>query len=735
MTFDFELNSVIGSQQVREPVGWDAAQIILSRSEKYKGFTLEYSGFEKLEFTYEGCEYLKTIYHTHGTEEDVTVTVKITCVNGEYFEQDFNVNMNSYEETETGVMVNLESLSFEVAFMNRIENKVDLLSGEDLDGNPMPAVPNHTLNLHGKALLLKDGGRSQDAVGAEALPDPGTDTLYLNPNLTLDLNESGRGRTPGSQIIHCLDGTPRFEDNPVARVFFNPEQAPANITFKFRVNCRWSLFFPYNQGNKNLNWIVNVAPSNTQILTSGNIVWAGNTDNPDAFKTVNFPASATIDTIFDFEDEVNITVPARHFVFFYMVIPNVNQDTTNPLPVIASFREHGVGVDWQISGISITPGTHSPSLLIHESLERIVRMYTGAGNAFKSLLYGRTDSAPRSYPSNGCGSFRAILSGWMVRNFPDRDLVTSFDEMFDSLDAIDSIGMSVEEQEVVLEGARFFFDPSETVMTLRNISGLVVSHDESMTYNSVSIGYETYEIDEILTIDEVNTENEYSVDLKKVKESYDKKSALVTSGYTLEFTRRRQHLSVSDDQEAYKYDTNIFLVELNKSNKSIAEKNEGMTVSGVISPETSYNLRLNPLRNLFRHLGFITGGVQKLPAAFARFITTRANNVFELQFSSGSCPGTLPGTNTPVIMNIDLLSGIDEAQPVFLPIKYEFEAPLSFSDFRMLREINVATGKRNIYHCIEISRNDIDFKKVFIKDLRYRVSEGMASFECLEAYE
>ena len=90
------------------------------------------------------------------------------------------------------------------------------------------------------------------------------------------------------------------------------------------------------------------------------------------------------------------------------------------------------------------PETDAKIYLVHEALSRVVEAVTEGCLKVRSEYYGRTDSQPYAYATDGCGGLRAFDSGLQLRNAVDAKMFASPKDLFDGLNAIDNIGFGIE---------------------------------------------------------------------------------------------------------------------------------------------------------------------------------------------------------------------------------------------------------------------------------------------------
>jgi hypothetical protein len=114
---------------------------------------------------------------------------------------------------------------------------------------------------------------------------------------------------------------------------------------------------------------------------------------------------------------------------------------------------------------------------------------------------------------------------------------------------------------------------------------------KDLLYNEVEIGYNKFLSEGYNTLDEFNTYHQYLTAIRTNKLKLTEKSELITSGYTIEDTRRKQFAETATNSDSY--DDDGFLIAMRKNGTVVQpEKNEAFSyINGLISPSTAYNLR------------------------------------------------------------------------------------------------------------------------------------------------
>jgi len=299
------------------------------------------------------------------------------------------------------------------------------------------------------------------------------------------------------------------------------------------------------------------------------------------------------------------------------------------------------------------------SFAIHESLSRIVEAYTNNRLMVRSAFYGRSNSLEgasdynfqvepgcppincpnpaevvldeeylKSFqtgahpnavcPVDGCGAFKVITTGGLLRSVT-KSLYVSFEELFDSLAAIDNIGVGYLDSEpdaLRVESYDFFYQ--DNVLFEIEIDYIKSKFKRKIMsdnyYKKVICGYtDDYIKGYVSSIDEFNTPREYNLSIKNADNELLRRCNFIASGYTIEYCRRSAYT------EATGYEEKIFIVCVLPSVNQMNKVETGIHFpfpcatnipffrqpNGIISPDTVYNWRIRPFYNAIRQLPLI----------------------------------------------------------------------------------------------------------------------------------
>lgn len=787
MKFRFTLNNTTEGQEVlsREPKGWDKTEILTKRDQKYHGIFREFS--VKLEF-YSGAgkEYIDEIYQTQGIDAEVTLLIEIEC-NGTYETlYSGKLNLETWESfgnigsRDSFTSVDIIEIGVTQTVKNRLKTKINLSELETLDGTALTdfTYGPYDLNLHSKEIVyasefnFTDDATTyfQNVVGwsregidnaANVIGDsPGSDvTIQASFSQTLipdaiitDEVLNYTADTPSLVRSGTYPGTTAQIQSTSLIVASNAGSDTYNITgkIKFGFNLYVNVGATSTSGSKYFNY--NVVPrlymqtgsTVTLLQTEATVSGSANFDSGSSGN--NQLIIPFTEYTFDFTQN-NMTVADGGVIRLY-----VKFDTEWVIERPGLGGEYGLAISLQcfvhedysasiksfikVEQESLTTATTAKAFAIHEAGARIAQSITNQTDAFRSDLFGRKNSQPNTYSSNGCASFGAITNGFQIRKFPiaDRPIYMSMEDFYEGLDAIYNLGMGIEtggSGYVIRVEPKEYFYSTNVILRIGNIPDIKVGVAKNYYYNALKIGYEKWETENVNGLEEFNSKRHYSLPVNTDKE-LTQFSKIVAGGYPLETARRKQY--VDETTTDYEYDNLNFIVCLNRTvdgsgnpnTLTTAEKNENYTTTtNILSPATAYNLRISPARNALRWNSVVGAGLIKKPGKSLKLTYTEGNGLMETEFTADTCEGNY--NNELLIENQDIQwDGVNTNNlPIWIPEIYEFDYPLSFEDYKNI--------KTNPTYCLEISRTQSDFIKAYILEIRYKPVSGMASFKLLRA--
>jgi hypothetical protein len=588
--------------QVAEPKGWEEAAFNLERDVTHDVLT-EYSS--QLGFYGASRDFIADIMNLYGV--DTALNLQLFMAPGPrdplVFEEEWEVNLESYELAEDPdigdmIFLNVQATGFQVPFFERIDTKINFDDANNLDGGTLPIYPPNVVTMHSYNIDKSFEGRFEiDSLfhGGLIVTTPETRFLSITIGWPVVTDEINDFFTLGSGFLS--------EQQRVN--FFEAKEAG---TFDVDINIDATLKINRDIGDFDRvkwQWIFQKNDEPQTIL-------AERTDNGVSQYEEDLAATHTAIIPINLGDRlyvygnVEITDITGNLLGFYQFSP---------------FIKFKAGTFMTVSGSTSIPSNQVNCQLIHNSFAKACDSITGVNNSFYSEYLGLTSLG---YASDGEFGFFALTSGANLRNLVDRDMVVSFKQLFDSLNAITPIGAGLDVIDgrtvIRIEHITHFYD-SSSVLTFDNISGMKTTIATEVYFKTIEIGYSKGLPEDIGGLLEPNVKKEYATILKRtgVKGSF--VSDFVASGSLIEQQRRE----AADSKDA-RFDKDIFIVALNRSNIALAERDENYTVvNNRPHADTAYNLRLSPAMNLLRQGPVINGGLIKKIGSKYKLLTNDGN--------------------------------------------------------------------------------------------------------------
>ena len=112
--------------------------------------------------------------------------------------------------------------------------------------------------------------------------------------------------------------------------------------------------------------------------------------------------------------------------------------------------------------------TPCKTILVHEAFNAVVDAMADSDGNFYSEFYGRTDSDKITYAADGEGAYKAIARGETIRK-RDVPITLNFNELYQSADALDNIGMGIVDGKIRVEPYHYFYNYLKKIIRLENI--------------------------------------------------------------------------------------------------------------------------------------------------------------------------------------------------------------------------------------------------------------------------
>ena len=205
------------------------------------------------------------------------------------------------------------------------------------------------------------------------------------------------------------------------------------------------------------------------------------------------------------------------------------------------------------------PGSAARGYLIHDVVQHLIRSAAGPSIPLQSNFFGLR---LHGYAADGTGGRNLLLMGEDVRNREGATFVATYQQVYDSLDALFCIGQAIEydsvgDPVVRVENIEYFYRDAE-ILRINVCSNYREKVATDLIYNSVEVGYKKYLEEKTDTLDSVHTKQEYLTPIRSYQKNFKIISDFIADPYALEHTRREQFSK--EEKESWRYDDDLFIL-------------------------------------------------------------------------------------------------------------------------------------------------------------------------------
>lgn len=709
---------------IDEPKDYDKINIVLMRDKTYHGVNYEFSeGDIKLRFDDSaGRQLILADYNKYGNDAVMRLQFGF-ILNGAFVPNfDLHFDFNTYEVQENFVLCGVKRKTFNDLLETRKDTVVNISSGE-ID-----------LPLHSKVI------REETIIAQQTKTSP-IAQLSLNPYTGPVIT----GDAPFNEYVTYLDWTDAnpndlFANAPTFGVYAEVPEAVKEYTFladgsgpvTFNLNFKVKLYtaLPGATGVGRIGywsyvWYigVNSAGNRTALSNIGG--------NPIS----GFSNTGQTTNVIYYEVNQSVTINVKQNDEVYLYGQYIFEDRAPAsTPAFIAYIE-SIYNNSSVFFDSTSASTSTKALMAFEMMQSVL---DGIGSNFqniklKSNLLGRTEIG---YPSNGCASLIAYTNGYQIRGFDNvsRPMQTCLADRLTSLNALHCIGLGYELDEnnnyyVRIEGFEYFYQDVEIIL-FDQVSDYFEDIDTSLIFNEIEIGYNKYTNNlpsSSNTLDEFCTLHDYLTPIISFKQKFSQKCKDVFSGYAIELTRRIQQANQPND--SWTYDEDIFGISClqDLSGNYVPEKNENFTVSGVLGPDSVYNVRYSVKRMLDRWHKWLNSGFayKSLTDILINTYTALNGDLVSQEIDGGIC-----GSSQQFKESSNLyLAEYGSFEKKFFPTTITFKKRINWDTFRLLKRCfqgQDTTGKNNGY--ISVVDPTGVTQQGYLTELSYNPESELGSF-------
>jgi len=558
-----------------EPEGFDQAEIILERDDRYHGLNYEYS-LDVLRF---GCDfgkgYLEGIFSTYGTDAHVIFVYGYGSLNsldvlyvGSLDFNEFTIENNEY------VVLNLRKDDFN----NILQSNFDI---------PQSVEPDRTVLLYSKAIPKKVEYRipRQDFVIFSDFFNSQTPAFFDNTYEKATPPDASVKRiikTDPSGYVFINDGKEGDTDLEVFPTYDFQVDAvepidPSRLKYLFRAKSdgvyninitHWMGVFISNDVTDYSFIKLKTVRTEFNGLT---VIEANTYDFVDSFVPTGIIAPSVI---LQFEEEFNVQMFTDECFYLYIEIDTTSAAFSSDL-FINNIVDVPFNYDINSPVVVIKANSFAPS-----SEAKMLEPYDLINGIFTEATQLGYNVVQTDFFTEGCGKFLYLTNGAHIRGgekvINDNDKLLIKDSpsgILSKLANLFNLGWGIEydyngNEVVRIEPTEYFYQDAKLLdLDDSLIADYVRNVDPSKVYNEIEVGFSKYskqrETDKGGTIDDIHTKHTYQTPITKNKSKLSIITDLVLSAYEIEILRRKQfEKSGSTVLSNFNEDNNVFGIQM-----------------------------------------------------------------------------------------------------------------------------------------------------------------------------
>lgn len=787
--------------EILEPVGWDKMESILKRHPTKHGIQVEFS---EVPLTFYcgggGYEQLLAEYEANGSDGQATFRQDFDC-NGITTLYQATVNFNDLQHLAGEfISANLEIVGFGNLLQTREKSKISMNSTQDLDGNTIPKAFTATLDMYSRAVK-----KELDAITPEQLSttiqipnsEPERNQLFIQPEwLDITLDEI-------QDTYHYPFGWSETSI-PAANAYLIDVKEAGTYTIEAEINYQLDVAMLSGVltdiNDLEFRWILRI--DSTETALSNTIFITGSLPDPDSDNIYRSgPLSSTISTTVDlavgqkiylfgylthgFVSVINVSA-IREFTLYQnsgsqinissetvtnrtysdvWSIPEVYRQvilgTTGQADRFKSDYFAGCGANYCLTtGFNIRQFPDYPLTISREEL------FSGLAPIF-AVGEGITLDGPDEivevepveyfYQSNEIIRFDnpADYLEEVAGEFIYNALETGYEKSnTDEFNALDEFNGKREWQTPIKTNENKFTAVSKFVASMYAIESQ--RRKPYVDGNKVSGSFDKdtfvianipsgFRIKSVQAPDRINLDrfvpSGVTVPTVNITGSEDNDGTYTVT--SVHYQNTYVWITVSPDLPNPAEQTGQVVAIVNGNPTAyVPEANEPFdTVNNLISPETMYNGRISPARNLRRWAKVINSGLWfKDPAANSiRFTAGEANNDFATQFDAAEpCPEGDPDKDYIAENGEILLNDFNQFAQLWKPEIISFKAPVTADQMALIRAAHIPQIDAEDKHGYITVFDGYEYQSGYLLELRYRDAEQtdeLSAFKLIKKWD
>jgi hypothetical protein len=726
------------STVVESPVGWNGIGGNLTRNIIHHGININIST-DSFEWVGEAYDLLYTEYQTNGANGQYQVQIDYECAEGDGYTNYFigAFDFNTFERQCADycfIKLSVTASKCTDVFMSRMGQDVDIEATTNFDGETISPMSYTTLNIEGQDIFLQNKANNVDS---ETFNETSTDLSGLTGNRYYDI-PLFLPNNPLAEMGNIESGSPAWNVNNVSPVIVAKNGALDNIVFPLAdgesdFENYFQFMYLYEPGNNDcindlsIEW---VAKGTFEITPNYNgnatIVLRANKRNPitnadfDDLGTVTIATTATLTNgvtlSIPFDETFTGTTPQplpNSYISFVWHI-TIFKSTASAVDTTNFVVAYDTLTNFYMYSDSACPPSVTRSVPLPDLLEFLPTAYMDTDCPLLEVEAELRDCLDRY----------SITKGSFLRDVTEPSvpkLFTSYEYLFEQCRKIFNIGWGFDNNETELKIARIeHFYKSTIVVDVGLVDKAIFTTAKDLIYGTIMVGYNKWEAEEYNGLDEMNTERQYRRNIDSNPTELDLMSDLISAGYTIEVTRRKNQPRTGTSD--WRYDDDLFIINSETIDGFLyAIRGIDNGAANIYSPATRMNYVLTPVRNLLRWFKSI---------AAATPIATNESQIFTSgtgnYIATGEMTATCQIENQPIAENATIstaiMGDVYYETPIWKTEYVTFTAPFSMADFEDV--------KVNPYGAIRFRCSDTYYIGNIV-EINHDPNEGLAEFKLL----
>jgi hypothetical protein len=720
------------STVVESPVGWNGIGGNLTRNIIHHGININIST-DSFEWVGVAYDLLYTEYQTNGPNGQYQVQIDYECAEGDGYTNYFigAFDFNTFERQCADycfIKLSVTASKCTDVFMSRMGQDVDIEATTNFDGQAITPPLLRVLNIEGQDILLQnkafnDGTNSGNA---QVFPTGASAFYFINFCMQVperNMEEIGTFNVNGVSLIPTTSGNVSIASS------FATDPSAAFENFG-RFLTIWE------RTSDPLNCIDNDALIDIICKGTFNVTFTNfDGEITPTLKLFKFNSTTGILTLLNTNTIGTIacvsgTPESLAFNKAFLGTPSYT-DADYLLYCFECFVERLVWDGFTTRQVNINidyDNTSKIEMTLNSNCEPSVATSVYLPELLKFLPTAYMDedcpSVVMEEELNQCLDFYQITKGSFIRQVTEPSvpkLFTSYEYLFEQCRKIFNIGWGFDNNETELKIARIQeFYKSTIVVDVGLVDKAIFTTAKDLIYGTIMVGYNKWEAEEYNGLDEMNTERQYRRKIDSNPTELDLMADIISAGYTIEITRRKNQATTGTSD--WRYDDDLFIINANVIEGNLyAYRGIDNGAANIYSPTTRMNYVLTPLRNLMRWFKSIVAAQPTVANEELIFTSGTGNYIAEGQMTT-YCP--IEGS---VIAENETISVADfdnsyYTTPIWKTEYVTFTAPFSMADFEDV--------KVNPYGAIRFRCSDTYYIGNIV-EINHDPNEGLAEFKLL----